>query len=131
MDAGIPPMRRGGPCVLDRLLDVMGGLHGYVRRLVNNRMVSLCVMARRKQETAFQAFNRGLKLDRTTGPCTIGDNRIHDRYAPPGQMSNADSDSYTFLEFRHQDHCQETFEIQASTGRLDSLRKTHNSLYLS
>jgi hypothetical protein len=54
-----------------------------VLRLVNNRMMGLSVMARREQETTFQAFNRGLEFDRAAGSSTIRLNdRIHDRYSP-------------------------------------------------
>jgi hypothetical protein len=54
-----------------------------VLRLVNNRMMGLSVMARREQETTFQAFNRGLEIDRAAGSSTIRlIDRIHDRYSP-------------------------------------------------
>jgi hypothetical protein len=67
------------PSVLD-CLHVMHRLRSNVRRLLNNRMVGPSVMARRKQETTFQAFNRGLVFDRAAGSSTIRLNdRIHDR----------------------------------------------------
>ena len=106
MDSRIPPMRCGGPCVLDRLLHVMGD----VRRLLHNRMVGLSVMARREQETSFQTFNGGLVFDRAAGSSTIRVyDRIHDRMAPPGQTSNTHSDWYDFLNSVTKTTVRETF----------------------
>jgi len=79
VDTRIPPVHRGGPSVRD-CLHVMHRLRSNVRRLLNNRMADLRVMARREQETTFQAFNRGLVLDRAASSSTIRLNdRIHDR----------------------------------------------------
>jgi hypothetical protein len=68
----IPPVRCGGPSMLD-------GLH-VMYSLRSNRMVDLKMMTRREQKTTFQAFNRGLVPDWATDSSTICLNdRIHDR----------------------------------------------------
>jgi len=80
VDTRIPPVHFGGPSVLD-CLHVVHRLRSNVRRLLNNRMADhRMVLARREQETTFQAFDRCLELDRAAGSSTIRLNdRIHDR----------------------------------------------------
>jgi hypothetical protein len=82
MHTRILPVLARGPGMFDRLF-VLHRLGGSVRRLVNHRMPYLGVMAHREQETTFQALNRGLEFDGTSGSSTIRFNdRIHDRYGP-------------------------------------------------